>query len=129
MKSSITTISIVAVSFGPNGVLPLMMRTPATRAFRNMAPTNERPLSAGGTKIFPSDAPALLKYSTEVLSAKSTSVNTAPNAFTVDGMLVAGMKNRTSVLVLPSGEKRRGELNVWNIVGYVGLISPNSGEG
>src|SRR5207249_9230153 len=50
MKSSITTASAEALSFGPGAVLPLVIRTSAIRSLVKKTPTNERPLFAGGTK-------------------------------------------------------------------------------
>ena len=68
MKSSITTTSTEAFSFGPSAVLPLVIRTNAIRSLVKKTPTNERPLFVGGTKTFPSDSASGPKYSTEALS-------------------------------------------------------------
>src|SRR4030095_6022243 len=129
IKSSITTISTVLLSLGPGAVLPLVIWARATRSLVNTTPTNESPLFAGGTKTVPRDSPALLKYSMEVIAAKSTSVNTAPNPLVVAGMSVPCLKKCTSVTLLPRGVNSRGELNVVKITGYVALRSPNSGMG
>ncbi len=117
MKSSITTTSTALLSLGPSAVLPVIIRTCATRSSLKTSATNDRPLSDGGTKTFAIDSSARLKYSTDVVAAKSTSVKTAPNPFVVAATSVPGLKKRTSVMLLPRDVKSRGVLNVVKITG------------
>src|SRR6185436_3379479 len=112
-----TTSTTPGFSAGPAAVLPLMIRTSATRSLLETNPTKDRPLSAGGAKIFAIDSPALLKYSTDVVAARSTSVNIAPNALVVAGISVPALKKCTSVIVLPSDANNRGALNGVKITG------------
>src|SRR4029453_12127932 len=63
------------------------------------------------------------------LAATWRSVNAAPKPVTVAGPLVPGTKKCASVVVLPSGAKSRGALNVVKVPGYVALMSPKRGDG
>src|SRR5206468_4406760 len=106
---------------------PLVIRTREIRspALKN-TPKKESPLLAVGTKEVPRDVLLALKYSIEVVQAKSTSVKTAPKPFVVAGVLLPGTKKLTSRMLLPNAVKRRCELKVWNIEEYVGLMLSNS---
>jgi hypothetical protein len=57
------------------------------------------------------------KYWIFVEPALSTSVKTEPKAFTVAGVVVPGIKNSTSVMLLPSAVKSRCGEKVWNVAG------------
>src|SRR5207247_7432439 len=107
--------------------LPLVIRTREIRspALKN-TPKKESPLLAVGTKEVPRDVLLALKYSIEVVPAKSTSVKTAPKPFVVAGVLLPGTKKLTSRMLLPNAVKRRCELKVWNIEEYVGLMLSKS---
>ncbi len=62
--------------------------------------------------------PSGAKYSSFVLVALSTSVNTAPNPVTPAATAcVPGTLNQTSVTLLPSGANTFGTLKVVNSVG------------
>src|SRR4051794_17146181 len=62
-----------------------------------------------------------------VTSGRSTSVNTAPKPVVRAGVALPGTKKRTSTMLLPNPVNSRGALKVVNKLGYVGLISLNSG--
>ena len=113
-----STAAAPTTSLGPNALLPVVMRTRAIPSPNPETPRKERPLFAVGAKNVPREAPFALKYWMEVVLAKSTSANTAPNPATVAGTAppVPGMENVPSVMLLPSGVKRRTGLNVTNVV-------------
>src|SRR4051794_18232204 len=62
-----------------------------------------------------------------VTSGRSTSVKTAPNPVVRAGVVLPGTKKRTSTMLLPNPVNSRGALKVVNRLGYVALISLNSG--
>ncbi len=123
-----TSFGLPFVSVGPNGPLPVVIRT---RAIRSPAlatpPTNDRPpsvtLSLGANSV---RIKLLLasKNSNFVVFGKSTSLKTAPKPATVAGVapLLPGIEKVASVMLLPSGVKIRWALKVPNVVAYAALI-------
>ena len=122
MKSSIITMSCFSSSFGPGAESPVVMRTVAIRASSNLIPKNDSPLLPGeaGTKLLNKSRPLMSKNSISVLAPRlpcffpgplpsgwSTSLKTAPKPRTVALTLpcVPGIKNKASVMLLPTGEQ------------------------
>jgi hypothetical protein len=116
MKSSITTTSAAPPSLGPSGVLPLVMRTRATRSpASNRTPRNDHPLSCGCAEKTPRLCPPGSKNSSVAVFGPSTSLNTTPKAFTVAARSVPGTDHVASVTVLPRGLKSRYPLKPRNV--------------
>ena len=122
MKSSSATIStpVAGISLGPRGPVPLITLTLniCSPAVPN-APRNERlptGRSPGSTVSLNTKAPFTSKKLSDALLVRSTSVNTAPKPLTVAGVVVPGMKNVTSVILLSMGVNSRCGLKVLKIV-------------
>src|SRR5581483_287725 len=106
---------------------PVVIRTRATQASVKVTPRKENvavPATAGTnwSAIF---SPRASKNSSRVLSARSTSVNTAPNPVVTAGVLVPGTKNSTSVTFPPTGVNSRCGEKAANSVVYDGSMLPN----
>src|SRR5688572_20169082 len=129
MKSSITTTSTPGgASLGPSAVLPLVIRTRATRspALKKTPRKQTPPLAEELSAKVPRLTPWASKYWIDVAEATSTSVNTAPKPDVVAGVVEPGTKKLTSVMLLPRAVKSRCGENVVNVEEYVALMLSNS---
>src|SRR5881394_2341301 len=125
MKLSATTRSAAppadtSTAFAPNQPVPSVMRTCATMASANFAPTNDKPAASErtGAAILPRLVPFTSKNSIVVAPAMSTSLNTAPKPVTRAGVGWPATWNKTSITLLPTGEKIFVGLNVLNSFAY-----------
>src|SRR5437762_7840492 len=132
MKLSATTRSNVlpaemSLALAASAPVPSVMRTRATIAVGNLAPTNESPAASvrTGATILARLVPSLSKNSIAVLSTTSTSLNTAPNPDTNAGVGWPATWKSTSITLLPTGEKILVGLKALNSFAYPALTSAN----
>src|SRR4029453_12321535 len=95
-----------------------------------LTPRNDRPLLAHwlrSTHFDQSRLPQRSYSSIFVLSARSTSVKTAPNPLTVAGWWVPGTKKCTLFLLVPMGVNRRGRCRCWGHRGGPGRRRRSAG--